>query len=141
MKSCLFLGIQLVAIGYLLLTGPLIVRPAWVGLELIAVYLLAWAVLTMKPKHINPLPNVRRNARLVTRGPYRFIRHPMYTASLLLATAWVLDKPTLGRVLVGVILTADLLAKAAYEEELLGRRFPEYAGYRRRTQRFLPFVY
>jgi len=90
---------------------------------------------------LTPFPEPRANARLVTRGPYRWVRHPMYTSVLLIALAWVLDQPTFVRALVWLVLLADLLTKLEYEETLLAHRFPEYVAYRKRTQRLIPRVY
>ena len=141
MKSVVLVAVQLLTIGYLLLTGPWLATPTWAGLELVGMAVAAWAVVTMKPHRISPLPDVRRNARLVTQGPYRFIRHPMYTGILLALLALVLDHPTPARVIVWLIMLADLVVKLDYEERLLRKRFPEYASYQCRTKRLLPFVY
>ena len=78
---------------------------------------------------------------LVTRGAYRYIRHPLY-ASLLLAT-WgtVLKRPSSLTVLLGFVATAFLVATARAEEaENLARFGGQYREYMARTRRFIPFV-
>ncbi len=140
-RGATLFGVQALCIALILLTGFWLARPAWVWLELLGGALGAWAVATMKPRNINPLPRPLRDARLVTRGPYRWIRHPMYAAVLMMTLALLLDRPTLVRLVVWLVLLADLLVKMQYEETLLARRFPEYAFYRKRTKRLIPFVY
>lgn len=141
MKSYLLVGVQLAGIGWLLLTGPWLAMPPAIWLEFAGVGVLAWAVLTMKPNRVTPLPELRRDAKLVTRGPYRWVRHPMYTGVLLATLALVVNKFTLVRAAVWLGLLADLLLKLNYEETLLAQCFLEYAAYRQRTRRLLPFVY
>jgi len=135
------LTVQLVCMGFLLLTGHLFAGHPWFWLEFAGIGVLAWAVYAMTPRRLTPWPEPRVDARLVTRGPYRWVRHPMYAGVLLVMWALVLDRLTFVRLLVWLVLLADLLTKLEYEETLLARRFPEYAGYRKRTRRLIPFVY
>jgi protein-S-isoprenylcysteine O-methyltransferase Ste14 len=65
----------------------------------------------------------------------------MYAAVLITMLALVIDQPTPMRWIIWLILSADLMLKLEYEETLLTRRFPEYAAYRKRTKRLIPFVY
>lgn len=91
-RSYTMVVMQLLAVGFLLLTGPLLARPEWIWLEIAGLYLGLWAVLRLRPRSVRVvLPDVPRNAPLVTRGPYRWIRHPMYTAVLLITLAVVLS--------------------------------------------------
>ena len=141
MKSNILVGIQFACIGWLLFTGHLLAMPPWIWLELTGLGILAWAVVTMKPHRVSPLPEIRPNTKLVTRGPYRWIRHPMYTGVLLTMGALVLDQWTIGRAGVWIIILADLVIKLHYEEGLLRERFPEYATYQQQTRKLFPFVY
>jgi protein-S-isoprenylcysteine O-methyltransferase Ste14 len=65
----------------------------------------------------------------------------MYAAVLVTMLALVIDRPTLVRWIAWLVLSVDLTVKMEYEETLLGRRFPEYNQYRKRTKRLIPFVY
>jgi protein-S-isoprenylcysteine O-methyltransferase Ste14 len=85
-------------------------------------------------------PAPRPNTPLSTRGPYRVVRHPMYTALLLVA----LGATTAGSpwALVPTAALAVLLdRKAGHEEDLLAQAHPDYAALTRRVRwRFLPGV-
>lgn len=141
LSSAFLLGTQLICLLYLLWTGYLFARPPWVWLELLGLGVMGWAVVTMQPRQLTPFPEPRSNARLITRGPYRWIRHPMYAGVLLATLALVVNTWTASRAVVWLILLGDLLLKLEYEESLLNRRFSEYAKYRQRTRRLIPFVY
>ena len=81
-------------------------------------------------------------ACLVQRGPYRLVRHPIYTAYLL---AWLAGAAVTGQawLLLAVPLMGTLYYRAAREEErtfLAGPLAPQYQEYCRRTGMFLPRV-
>jgi protein-S-isoprenylcysteine O-methyltransferase Ste14 len=135
------LGVQLVCMLFIPLTGYWFASPTWIWFEMLGIALGAWSLATMKPKYMHPLPEPRKDARLVTSGPYRWLRHPMYTAVLVATLALVIDHPTPVRWIAWLILLADLVVKLEYEETLLARRFADYAAYRQRTKRLIPFVY
>lgn len=81
--------------------------------------------------------------RLVERGAYRFIRHPMY-ASLLLLAWGVCFKGPANPVNLGLAALATLclyLTARVEERENLARFGEDYRAYMRRTRRFIPFVF
>ena len=81
----------------------------------------------------------RANATLITTGPYRWIRHPMYSAALLLVIAAALFTANALVLAGGVAMFALLAARSRLEEARLVEKFGEdYLRYRRRTGRFLP---
>lgn len=81
----------------------------------------------------------RGNATLVTTGPYRWIRHPMYAAALILIAAATLLTANAVVVICGLLAFALLAARSRVEEERLVEKFGEaYRAYQRRTGRFLP---
>jgi protein-S-isoprenylcysteine O-methyltransferase Ste14 len=134
-------SIQFACIGLILASGGPVARslPLLV-MEIAGILLGGWAIVVMGWRNLNVSPLVKRDARLVTKGPYVAIRHPMYAAVLLTLWPLIIDAYSLFRLVAGLILTADLLMKIRYEEGLLRKRFPEYEAYMKATKRLIPFV-
>jgi len=134
--------LQFAGLLYLALSGPVLSsRPALRAFELAALVPGAWAALVMRPWKVNVTPAVRPGAVLLTRGPYRWIRHPMYASLFGLTGAWLLDAFSPVRALVWAAFVANMVVKMSVEERYLSRRFDHYDAYRRRTRRVIPFVY
>ncbi len=78
---------------------------------------------------------------LVTTGPYRLVRHPVYLGEILSGLGLVL--PTLlgpHLAVFAIFLSAQLL-RTRFEEGVLQAAYPEYRAYARRTSRLIPFVF
>lgn len=84
------------------------------------------------------LPQARA---LMTDGPYRFVRHPLYLAEfvLLFGSAWEVDQPWPLIVLVAAIVIQ--LTRMRFEEQVLSEEFPAYREYAKRTARMIPGLY
>jgi protein-S-isoprenylcysteine O-methyltransferase Ste14 len=84
---------------------------------------------------------VKEDHALVRTGPYRRVRHPIYTGLLLayLGTAVAVGE---WRGLVGLGLAiGSFLLKSRLEEQRMAETFPEYAEYRRHTAALVPGLY
>ena len=142
MKSYTLVAIQFIVLILIALTGPILARhPVLLAMEIVALALAGWAVLSVRIGNFNIVPDVRAGSQLVRSGPYHYIRHPMYTSLLLGSLALVLETPSPLRWLLWTVLLIDLLVKLHYEEKLLADHFPEYGEFQRETKRLVPFVY
>jgi protein-S-isoprenylcysteine O-methyltransferase Ste14 len=111
----------------------------WVLLVLSGVVGMS-ALVANRPGNFNIHPLPHEQGRLVQLGPYRWIRHPMYTAVLLLGMALALPVDTAGAWTLWIFLFGALLGKALLEERWMSDKHADYAGYMRRTRRFVPFL-
>ena len=76
--------------------------------------------------------------RPVMRGPYRWIRHPVYFGEILTTAAVTLWRFSWLNALIFALFVTIQLLRAGWEEKKLGRVFPEYRDYAVRTFWFLP---
>jgi protein-S-isoprenylcysteine O-methyltransferase Ste14 len=100
-----------------------------------------WTLFHNRPGNFNIRPEPKTSGRLVTSGPYRFVRNPMYSAVLLFAAAEVVAYDDPWKILCSIALALVLLAKAMLEERSLRVRFPGYDAYAKRVPRFVPGLF
>ena len=99
-----------------------------------------WALSANRLGNFNVRPEPKAGGRLVEAGPYRWIRHPMYTSVMLFGAACVAARPVDWAWLALAALVAVLVVKARVEERLMVQAHPGYAAYRGRTRRFIPWL-
>ena len=89
------------------------------------------------------IATVKENHELICRGPYKIVRHPIYTGLVLayLGTSMALWPTASGALLLAALIAA-LWIKSQQEEKLMEGQFPEaYAAYRQRVRSgIIPFV-
>jgi protein-S-isoprenylcysteine O-methyltransferase Ste14 len=130
----------LTLLGWRACTPPVSVEVPVIGLLAGSASLAFWALTANRPGNFNIRPTPRHGGVLVTSGPYRWIRHPMYTAVLMAAAAAAAQSRERADVMLWFALAGVLLVKAGFEEEALLRQFPDYRDYKARTMNFLPWL-
>ena len=80
---------------------------------------------------------------ILTKGPYRFIRHPIYLSYSLAWLAAPIATHNIALGLTAILMIACYVISAREEERLLasGPRAADFAALRKRTWRLLPFIY
>jgi protein-S-isoprenylcysteine O-methyltransferase Ste14 len=141
-KSLLFVAIQFACLGLIGVTGPLIPsNGALLAIELLGIGLGIWAILVMRIGNFNITPDPLNHSQLVTSGPYRVIRHPMYLAILLTTLPLIIYSFSPFRLTIWMILFLDLMLKLNYEESLLAVKLIGYDRYIERSYRLVPYIY
>jgi protein-S-isoprenylcysteine O-methyltransferase Ste14 len=145
-------------VGLILWLSPLVylVNPSWmawskiglpdwarwlgVGLGLLCVMGIYWLFSSIG-SGITPTSATRRQHTLVTSGPYRWVRHPLYTvgSSLFISFGMMADNWFIAGL--GVLAFIGMAIRTPKEEANLIDKFgDEYREYMKRTGRFFPKV-
>ena len=123
------------------LSFPLWLRWAGVGIAFIGFALLQWAQVSLSNSW-SDTPRMMKEQALITGGPYRTIRHPVYTAfifilgsPLLISANWLIGLCWLG------MTVLEIISRINFEEALMTKFFGEqYREYMKKTGRLFPKV-
>jgi protein-S-isoprenylcysteine O-methyltransferase Ste14 len=91
--------------------------------------------------NLSPLPQPNEDTTLIQRGVFSIVRHPMYGGAIIAAFGWALIHACLLTLLLSVVLFVFFDIKSRREERMMLRQFPDYAAYRQRVKKLIPFVY
>lgn len=116
----------------------------WTGVAVaFAMLPLLWWVMVSIGKNISETFLTKESHQLVTHGPYRWVRHPLYSVATILFVALGVTAAN------GLIIALALIAFAGIamyvvpkeEAELIRKFGPAYQAYQTRTGRFLPLLF
>jgi protein-S-isoprenylcysteine O-methyltransferase Ste14 len=126
-----------------------LLRPPNIGISIfgLALFAAGWALITAAMRaNVFAAPVVRhqkeRGQRVIDSGPYRFVRHPMYSAVIPLLVGMSLWLGSVAGAIVAIVPTVLIGIRATLEEEFLRQELPGYSDYVRRTRfRMIPYVW
>ena len=137
-------------VGFIMMAGGLVglvlgraivsAAPLVIACQVLAVGLMIWARMTFGRRsfHATAIPT---EGGLVTNGPYRFIRHPIYASVCLFAWASSLGHPSVLSMAMALLISVGAGIRIDAEESMLLERYADYAAYAARTKRVVPFVF
>ncbi len=130
------------SLGFYVFTGPVLAKTiAGIFVEFLGIFIAIYAIYIIKLRNINISPLVKEGGQLVTTGPYRYIRHPMYIAQIIAVLPLLIENFSWPRLIVLIILITTLSLKIDFEEKQLVDNFPEYSAYKKKTYKMIPYIY
>lgn len=136
--------------GYMMMAGALLgllatrslfsPAPAVIAVQIAAAALMIWARATFGWRSFHATAGPTRGS-LITTGPYRYIRHPIYTAAVLFGWAGALAHISFATMSLAVLFLAGAVVRMILEERALLQRYPEYRDYAAKTKRMIPGVF
>lgn len=138
---------RLLVVGQFIIIAGLLITTKWQEFNGIALgfYCASFSItirslIVMPPGSFNIRPTLKTGAKLVTIGPYRYIRHPIYVGVLLFSGGLVATSWDLLRLGLLTSLFLILFVKATIEERVLLASFPEYKQLQDKTGMFFPWI-
>jgi protein-S-isoprenylcysteine O-methyltransferase Ste14 len=113
----------------------------WIGAAvcLIGLAITIWSRWTLAGNWSSDV-RFKQGHELVQTGPYRFVRHPIYTGILIMCLAIAIQFGRLHQWVGVLIIGIGLWIKLKQEETVMRQHFPEYGEYRKRVRALVPFV-
>ena len=127
-------------LGLLVMRKLFLFSPLVISLQVVALLLFLWARVTFGRRSYHAVADPTEGG-LVTTGPYRFIRHPIYAAVCLFTWAGVAGHWSWSSGLCGGLILGSALMRIFCEEVLVEARYPEYRQYKAITWRMIPYVF
>lgn len=140
-NSAILVSGQFILILFIVLSSSHAYTLNSISLLVVGLCLGLWVISHNKINNFNVQPELKQKAELVMSGPYRFIRHPMYTALLLVMLGICMTKQNPIVFLAWLLLIVILWIKSRLEEQYLIERWPHYTAYREGTYRFIPLIW
>jgi protein-S-isoprenylcysteine O-methyltransferase Ste14 len=113
---------QIIQVGtFSYLVGYLIIITAFISL-LFAIKDLG--------RNLSPFPRPLKNSKLITKGIYRFTRHPMYYSLIFISFGVFITKLSIYYLCLSIILVLIIKFKIALEEQYLNNKFKNYLIYK-----------
>ncbi len=109
-------------------------------LAVAGVAILVWAR-TILGGNWSSAVTLKENHELIQRGPYAYVRHPIYSGMFLLSLATAIHYATLGGFILLALACVGFAFKMLQEELLMTEHFPDrYPAYRAQVKAIVPFV-
>ena len=138
----LYLIPQYLLLGYLVFSGPVLAgNPVLILLEIIGCWGLLWVLWTNYVTKFDMSIKPKSKARLIAKGPYRFLRHPFSSTLIFVSLVLIINHFTLLRFLAWILLVIVLVLRTKYEEKIYAGYFNDFSLYKQRTYKLIPFVY
>lgn len=100
-----------------------------------------WAANSLTWRNFTVVPEPVQEGTLVSHGPYQYIRHPMYTALIVMGLGAAIAHGGMLKVLYLILLIVVLYFKIKREEHLLNSTYSAYTSYMERTDALLPRIF
>ena len=114
--------------------------PWVIAVQAAAFVLFVWARVTFGRRSYHLAANPTEGG-LVTCGPYRYLRHPIYTAFCVFTGAGIAAHWSWGTAACGALIFGCAVIRMFCEEKLMAARYAEYGEYAAKTWRMIPYVY
>jgi protein-S-isoprenylcysteine O-methyltransferase Ste14 len=114
--------------------------PYLLALQVAAGLLMIWARKTFGLRSFHVAASTSKGS-LVTSGPYRYWRHPIYASIIYFVWVAQIDRAALLPIVMAGVVTVGLFTRMLIEERFLRETYPDYVDYARSAKRLVPFVY
>ena len=133
--------VLLILLFYLGNFGKIFTNPSIAVIFASGVILGLWSFYNLGLDTYTPFPEPKKEGKHVQSGAYKYIRHPMYIAVMIIGFSLLLSSATFPSAVIYLLLLYVLDTKAALEEEYLEKIHPTYKTYSEKTKKFIPYIY
>ena len=139
--SIIALGIAILGVLYLFEEEYIFSKnPVTISIQVVSISFMVWARYTFGFRSFHATANTTKG-KLITTGPYHYLRHPIYAGLIYFFWASVISYPFVETIAAVICISAGLFIRMILEEKFLVVAYDEYAAYAKRTKRIIPFLF
>ena len=141
-SSLIAFGVAVLGIAFLIKKDFIFSNnPITIVIQVCSVILMIWARITFGIRSFHAPANTTKG-KLVTNGPYHWLRHPIYAALIYFFFAVIISHPIIEVIMAVFVITGGLFARMIFEEKFLLETYQdEYLKYLKTTKRIIPFLF
>lgn len=139
--SLIAFGISLFGLFFLIHKGYIISKnPITIIIQICSVGLMIWSRITLGFRSFHASAN-STNGELVTNGPYKWLRHPIYASIIYFFLSSIIAYPNIEVIIAVVSITVSTYTRMILEEKSLIETYKEYTLYKKQAKRLIPFIF
>ena len=139
--SLIAVGIAIAGAMYLVFNDYLFSNnPITIIIQIFSGALMIWARITFGRRSFHAAANTSKG-RLITNGPYRWLRHPIYASLIYFFCACIISYPFVDSIIAVAFICLALFVRMFIEEKYLTAAYTDYQAYSKRSKRMIPFVF
>ena len=138
--SLVTFGFAVLGLTFLIFTRQLL-STNLIGMifQVLAAGLMIWARITFGIRSFHASANTT-SGKLVTNGPYKWLRHPIYAAIIYFVWIGVFSHIFIDAIAVATLISVSLIARMLLEEKFLKSEYGEYKTYSKHAYLLIPFL-
>ena len=139
--SLIGLGIAVLGLFYLIKMEYIITKnPISIIIQVASIVIMIWARFTFGFRSFHATANTTKG-ELVTTGPYRWLRHPIYASIIYFSCASIRSYPFIDTIAAVILIISGLFVRMILEEKSLRLTYDNYVEYSKHAKRIIPFLY
>ncbi len=111
-----------------------------ITIQICSAGLMLWARITFGSRSFHAAADPSKG-KLVTNGPYHWLRHPIYASLIYFFSTCIISYPFIETIVAVILIWLGLFTRMLIEEKFLLKTYEEYSEYSKRTKRVIPFIF
>ncbi|CAH8282150.1 protein-S-isoprenylcysteine O-methyltransferase Ste14 [Mariniflexile fucanivorans] len=133
--------ISLLGLLYLIKNNSILsLNPIALIIQIASVGIMVWARITFGIKSFHVSSNATKE-KLITNGPYKWWRHPIYASIIYFFLACLIAFPNYKTFIAVLIIVFSTYVRMLFEEKELIETFENYSEYSKKAKRIIPFIF
>jgi len=123
-------------------SSPILAKNTFLILiQILSLSLVIWSFWTIKFENFELSTKTDKDKRILGIGPFRHVRHPIYTSLLLFTLPLIINYFSILRLGIWVALLILVVLKVQHDENVLRRHFSDYSIYKQSSKKLIPYIF